>query len=131
MFAEPGSDLLGKRYSGHLRDSQRVLAHPTGLEVLRDLRDDRPIARFDGWISSGIKEAQKGGFLAVLDIDNHIVGFAEYSFIRPGSQALRFDVPRKRGFDGYIRDYDPMARYRVVVIDGLHGEGRLLYEITP
>ncbi len=131
MFAEPGSDLLGKRYLGHLRDSQRVMAHPLGMEVLRDLRDHRPIARFEGWISSGIKEAQDNGFLAVLDINSHIVGFAEYSFIRPGARSLRFDVPRKRGFDGYIRDYDAMARYRVVVIDGLLGEGQLLYEISP
>lgn len=129
MYARPGTDWLGKAYTAALQPAGTIHAHPIQLEALTDQRDGRAIARFEGWIASGIREAQHDGQLVVLDDASRVVGFAEYSFIRPGAEALRFDLPRKRGFDGYIRDYDANAGYRLVLLQGLDRDGRLLYHI--
>jgi hypothetical protein len=58
---------------------------------------------------------QRDGHLVVLDESNTIVGLAEFSFIR-SERALRLDLPRKRGFDGYIRDYSANEIYRLVLL---------------
>jgi hypothetical protein len=129
MYARPGTEWLGQRHSGSVLPAGPILAHPIQLEALADQRDGSPIARFEGWIGSGIRAAQHGGQLVVLDDAGEVVGFAEYSFIEPGADTLRFNLPRKRGFDGYIRHYDAKAGYRLVLLQGLAQDGRLLYQI--
>lgn len=129
MYAEPGSDWLGQQFRGGLQAAgTRIAAHAHTREALRDMRDGSPIAHFDGWISSGVRAAHKTGELVVLDADSYVVGFAEFSFIQPMAAALRLDLPRKRGYDGYIRHYDPAARYRLVLLRDLDADGVLLYE---
>jgi len=115
MFAEPSWELVGTPWQGTLEQSDRltVEAHLSG--TLHDADTGRPAARFEGVVSQGIAQMQRDGQLVVLDESNTIVGLAEFSFIR-SERALRLDLPRKRGFDGYIRDYSANEIYRLVLL---------------
>lgn len=128
MYAEPGSDWLGRTVTGAIQTTGSIIAMPGTREALQDMRTGAPIARFDGWISSGISAAQDAGALVVLDPTNRIVGFADFSYIRPQARPLRLSLPKKRGYDGYIRDYDPGARYRLAIVRDPDQGGILLYE---
>lgn len=128
MYADPGSDWLGRTLRGPLHPAAPISAVPITLEALHDLRNGAPIARFDGWIASGISAAQDAGELVVIDTNDRIVGFAEYSFIRPQAEVLRLDLPKKRGYDGYIRGYEAGATYRLALVHDPDQGGLLLYE---
>jgi hypothetical protein len=67
----------------------------------------------------------------VLAEDDTVVGLAEFSFVRYDAAPLRMSLPRKRGFDGYIRDYDPTRQYRLAVLQRDQLRAFLLAVIEP
>jgi hypothetical protein len=126
MFADPGWRLVGTRWKGTY---QRGNAYGLGAHLLGTFRDGAsglPAARFEGTVTYGIAALRKRGQLAVLDAADAIVGLAEFSSIGPDAHSLRIDVPRKRGFDGYIRAYDARKAYRLVVLDAANGSATVL-----
>ena len=46
-----------------------------------------------------------------------IAGFAEFGFIRPDAHVLLLTLPKKRGFDGYVRDPGTSTKYTLAVVD--------------
>ena len=89
------------------------------------------MARFTGVFSKGIGNVPAGAQIAALDDENRIVGLAEFSYISTDAQALRLDFPAKRGFDGYIRNYDPRAHYRIVLLQNGPQVASLLATLPP
>ncbi len=67
----------------------------------------------------------------MLDDEDRVVGLAQLSFIAYDADALRLDVPRKRGFDGYIRDYQPSLSYRLVFVPADAKHALLLKQLEP
>ncbi len=126
MFADPSWRLLGTYWKGVLRrnDDYEVSAHL--LDSFRDTQSGLIAGHFEGAVSYGIAALRRQGHLVVLDGDNAIVGLAEFSFIAPDADSLRVDMPRKRGFDGYIRNYDSAKTYRLALLDTTNGSATVL-----
>lgn len=104
-----------------------VVLSPLRLAV--DGLDDQPFARFHGKVVSGIRRIHREGTLAVLDSDDRVVGFAHRGTIEDADRGFRFNIPRKRGFDGYIRHYSAAAHYRLALLDPNSGTARILVPI--
>jgi hypothetical protein len=115
MFTDPGWELMGLRrtpekYGDEIAVSVRV------VNPFHDALTGLPAARVEGEISHGIGSIAEQDQLAVLDEDDRVVGLMEFSSIKPDGHALRLSVPRKSGFDGYIRDYHAGQTYRLVLL---------------
>lgn len=129
MFATPGADAIGTTWSGSLAprgegDGMNLSAPvPAG-----DVREGRHPYRFFGVIVRGALP-RGDELIAVLDAEDRIVGYGEVSFHGTPVPHLRKRLHPKRGFDAFIRGFDPGMRYRVVVLDFVRGEGRLLGEV--
>jgi hypothetical protein len=130
MFADPAWELVGTRWTGRIEHGGKYLvsAHITGRVTA--IGDDQPAVHLEGNVERGIAELQHGRDIAVLDDSRTVVGLAEFSFIGPATRSLRLDMPRKRGFDGYIRHYDPDRRYTVVSLDRTGNEAIELAPLT-
>ena len=126
MFADPSWRLVGTQSKEAFRRSNAFGLTAHLLNTFRDIQTGLPAARFEGVVSYGIATLQRRGQLAVLDGDNTVVGVAEFSFINSSARSLRIDVPRKRGFDGYIRNYDAGKTYRLALLDATSGSATLL-----
>lgn len=126
MFAEPGMEWLDRVWSGQIANDTDLAVQMLGVTAMVDARDGNPAAHFEGWVVHGIASVRNGGPLAVLDETDTVRGFAEFSFIAPNARSLRFDVPRKRGFDGYIHSFNPGHAYRLVQLHVDRGEATLL-----
>jgi hypothetical protein len=94
-----------------------------------DLVDGYLYSHFQGSITSGIKWAEENGVLVAVDDQNRVQGFALPSFVSRGGMAPRLNIPRKRGFDGYIRHYDRSRTYRLALLDVDSGKTQWLTEI--
>lgn len=116
MFAEPSWELVGTVWNGALTPSTRFSLELHLADVIRDAQSGLPAARFEGEFTRGAADAQRGGQLAFLDQDNRVAGLAEFSFFGSDAKPLQLSVPRKRGFDGYIRDYRADGRYSLVLL---------------
>jgi len=114
MFADPGWQLLGTSLADASAPAEiEVNARVTG--TLRDALTQLPAAHVEGEIKQGmalVRDAQ----LVVIDEAWRVCGLAEFSFVAGDAKPLSLRVPRKRGFDGYIRDYHPEQRYRIAVL---------------
>lgn len=117
MFADPAWELVGKSCPWPLTGSTNFSVQAAITSYGSDTVDGSPFAIVSGVVASGIAQIQKDGNLAIVDSANVIVGLAEFSQLRPGSDMLRFDMPRKRGFDGYIRHFDPHETYTLVLLE--------------
>lgn len=82
--------------------------------AVADARDRAAGVRFQGVVSTGIRVIHERGPLAVIDPDRRIVGYAMFSHVGKPMRTLSLSLPLKRGFDGYIKGYDPAIRYRLV-----------------
>lgn len=131
MFADPQWQAVGKPWTGALAQTPDFAVIILSIDAFNDDIDQVQVAHFSGWVKTGIAAIQNGGQLAVLSPENLVVGLAQYSFIAPGAQVLRLGIPRKRGFDGYIRNYDPHESYRLAVIDFANNRGTLLAALPP
>ena len=116
MYANREHELLGQ--SVKVADSsERATIAFEGIEHLTDPRDGTQAVCFSGKVINGIGWVGEAGALSVLDENNRVVGFAERSFVGDSRTSYRFNVPKKRGFDGYIRHYDASKTYRLAVLD--------------
>lgn len=111
---------VGSVWQGELLDKEdgtisiRLLDAGAG----NDAMTGKNFLHFSGSVDSGIgRIADRGGPLAVLDAQNRVRGYAEFSFIRSGASSFRLSLPKKRGFDGYIGDYEADADYQLVQLD--------------
>lgn len=86
-------------------------------EPVADAVSGRTALHFTGTVDEGIRSVA-GGPLVVLDAQHRVRGYAQFSFIRPGAKPFRLSLPAKRGFDGYVADYDPAETYELVHWDG-------------
>lgn len=131
MFADPGWALMGTQWpvapgDGKFAASARV----TGR--LQDSQSGLAAARVEGVVSHGIAAIAQSGALAILDADDRVAGLAEFSFIySPEPVLLRLDVPRKRGFDAYIRDFHADRQYRLVLLQAAAHRAVLLQTLDP
>lgn len=117
MFADPAWELVGSHWSGHVQRSDEYATDVHIVAAVADLRNAQTALHFEGWIGRGIARLQQCCQLAVLDDTGTIAGLAEFSFIKPGAVSLRLNLPRKRGFDGYIKNFQVERTYTLVSLD--------------
>ncbi len=116
MFADLAWQRLGTKWSGSLDTADSIVVQSRWLPPVHDPMA-KPAAHLEGWVTRGIAKVRRNGQLVILSADGTIAGFAEFTFVRPDSKALLLKLPPKRGFDGYIRDYDDMTTYTLAVVD--------------
>jgi len=116
MFAEPAWQRLDTHWSGSLETNDGTAVEVQWLPLIDDPGASRPAAHIEGWVTRGIG-AMRHGQLVILSDDQIVSGFAEFSFIRPNARSLLLELPFKRGFDGYIRDYDGKTTYTLAIVD--------------
>jgi hypothetical protein len=117
MFADGAWQRVGTRFTGVLRPSTDATVQARWLDPVTDPTELKLAGHFEGFVASGAGRVQKYTNVALLDDAGTIAGLAEWSFIGPNAPALLLHMPRKRGFDGYVRDYDPRRSYTVVSLD--------------
>lgn len=118
MFADPSWQRLGTQWTGTLETSSEISVRTRWLEPVTDQVAMAPAGHIEGWITRGIAPARRFGELVVLSEDGHeIVGFANFSFVVPEVRPLRLAIPRKRGFDAFVRHYDAGRPYVLAVAD--------------
>jgi hypothetical protein len=123
MFADPAWQRLGTRWSGSLDPATSMAVEVHWSSPVTDAGADRLAAHLEGWVTHGINALQHSGQLVILSPDQVIVGFAEFTFIRPYSRSLLLTAPRKRGFDGYVRDSLVADKYTLAVVDFAKNRG--------
>ncbi len=116
MYSTAGANRLGEKIAvnGSKLD---VAIWMDNIEPVTDARTGQPAAHIRGIVTSGIRQINDGGTLVIVDDSNQIVGYALPSFVGGQRPAPRINIPRKRGFDGYIRDYSPDKQYRLAILD--------------
>ena len=117
MFAEPAWQRLDTHWSGSLAAADDTAIEVQWLPSIDTPDAKRPAAHIEGWVTRGIGTLRQRGQLVVVSDDGIVAGFAEFSFVRPNARSLLLDVPFKRGFDGYIRNYDSQTKYTLAVVD--------------
>jgi hypothetical protein len=116
MYSTAGANRLGEKIpinQSRLEVSIRIET----VEPITDARDGQAAAHIRGIVTSGIRTVSRGGTLVIVDGENRIVGFALPSFVGNHRPAPRKNIPRKRGFDGYIHDYSSEKQYRLALLD--------------
>jgi hypothetical protein len=116
MFAGPESSLLGEAVRTRAPEGD-VAAVVYGLKTLQDAFTGKPAATFSVVVQDEIRWVLKQGPMVVLDAENRIRGFALPSFIDGKPSEPRLKRPRKKGFTGYIADYQNFEKYRLGVLD--------------
>jgi len=127
MFADNAWERIGTHWSGSLASSRDVVAEAHWLPPVTNSTDSpRPAGHVEGWVTNGIAVIQPQQHLALLSDNGTIAGLGEFSFVKPNTPALLFHVPRKRGFDAYVRDYDSHSQYSLALLDFASNRGVLL-----
>lgn len=132
-FRFAGSNALGSTLDAEPSPSHDISVAMEATSTVKDARDATIGGRFGGIVRSGIKAIDARGPLAVIDADRKIVGYAMFSHVGKPRRSLSFSLPMKRGFDGYIKNFQGSAHYRLVSLssEGSHGQSWLLAEIPP
>ena len=123
-FRFAGTDELGQLLADDLvAEPAKISVDVRIMSAVADARDGSTGAHFEGVVAAGIRVVRDRGPLAVIDPDRRIVGYAMFSYVGKPMRPLGFSIPLKRGFDGYVKDYNPIVRYRLVSLDdgGIHG----------
>jgi len=123
MFADPAWQRLGTRWSGSLDPTTSVAVEAHWSSPVTDAGADRLAGHLEGWVTHGISVLQRSGQLVILSPDQVIVGFPEFTFIRPYSRSLLLTTPRKRGFDGFVHDYAAGDKYTLAILDFAKNRG--------
>jgi hypothetical protein len=131
MFADPSWQRLGTRWTGSLESTNDITVEAAWQGTAVDAASGKPAVHLEGWVSRGISTVQRSGQLVVLADDGTIAGFAEFGFIAPNAHALLLALPRKRGFDGYVRDPGASTRYTLAVLDFGANRGLVLAALPP
>ncbi|MEO7064884.1 MAG: hypothetical protein ABI082_14060 [Dokdonella sp.] len=117
MFAEPAYNFVE-----HGWQAPPVVPTPLAgayAHVVREFDDpegQRRVADFEGWIPR-VENLAPDPVLVVVDSSGGMRGLGKFSFFGPGKKSLRFNIPQKRGFDGYVLDPKPEERLSVLVLD--------------
>jgi hypothetical protein len=128
MFADPGWELMGSRWTTTTQGDE-ITVNAQVINPLHDALTGLPAARVEGTLIRNSEITAHAEQLAILDEDDRITGLVEFSTIKPDADALRFSVPRKRGFDGYIRDYHAGQTYRLVLLQTAEKRAVLLKQL--
>jgi hypothetical protein len=121
MFAPPLADEMGKQWPVGAPVTESTVAFG-GIELRG--QGASSYAHFSGWVERGVRALAHADALVVIDASGRVVGYAQFSYIGPQRGALRLDIPLKRGFDGYVRDYEPGARYTLAQLDAANHRAR-------
>lgn len=117
MFAEPGYALLAEGWRAPPETGPALpMARAFVTRRFHDEAGQRPVAAFEGWLTR-IERRPRDPVLVVVDADGAIRGLAKPSFIGPDKSAKRFNLPAKRGFDGYLVDPRPGEALQLLVLD--------------
>jgi hypothetical protein len=127
MFTQPAWEQLGARVN-IAPPNPAVIATAHVLDTFHDGAGPA-IARIEGSVTQGLGEL-RGHALALVDDTDTVVGFAEPSFVSNAAGASRLNRSVKRGFDGYIRDFDAARAYRLVVLGDATTDGAVLCAVT-
>jgi hypothetical protein len=130
MFADARFELVGTIWANPVMPATGVSTQAKIYNVFDDPLTHMHAGHFEGHIDAGYVNLAADSQLAVLDADNRIVGLAEFSHIL-AEHALLKTMPRKQGFDGYIRDFSPDAHYRLVALSQAAEPARVLCDIQP
>jgi len=117
MFAEPSYAMVAEGW----RAPPGTYFTPTTARafVNRTFKDKagiRDIAAIEGWVSR-IEDRPRDAALAIVDATGKLRGLAIFSFLGVGKAAPRFNLPAKRGFDGYVIEPRPGESLRILVVD--------------
>lgn len=116
-----GWQAVGETWNGSLDAAAPLQAQLLQQEPVANAASAWPALHFSGVLAAATPRPA-GTVLLVLDAASRVRGYAQISFIAPNKSSLRLDLPVKRGFDGYIADYDARQAYRLVAAD--FGNGR-------
>jgi hypothetical protein len=130
MFAEPSWQRIGTAWTGSLEQDVRIEVNASWVGAIDDAAAGERAGHVEGWFTRGIAHAQRLGKIALLDRNGVIAGFAEYSFVNPTADALMLHLPRKRGFDGYVRRFEAGETYTLALLDFEHNRGVRLIRVT-
>lgn len=130
MFADPSWQRIGTAWTGSLETDNEITASARWVAPVTDSVTGDKVGHVEGWFSRGIARAQGLGQVALLDGRGMITGFAEYSFIGPGADALILHLPRKRGFDGYVRTFEEGETYTLALLDFERNSGIRLTSVV-
>lgn len=132
MYADTTWHLRGTQWHGALKEAQDYQPQLRLVDTFDDAIDGKPAAYIEGWFPNAHGAPKRGWPLALLDSHDRIAGFAQFSFISPNAAPLRFSLPVKKGFDGYIRDFSASEHYRLIAIDVKGGVATVLAHLqTP
>lgn len=129
MFADGAWQHVGEHWTGTLQSPSGVAAQAHWLAPVHDPVASKPAGHLEGWATSGVRRLQKRGRIAILTGDGVIAGLAEWSFPGPNIRFPLLRLPRKRGFDGYVHDFDSNTKYTIAWLDFDTGAGVALGEV--
>jgi hypothetical protein len=117
MFAEPAYALWSEAWRAPPDTGPELpMARAFVTRRFHDETGNRPVAAFEGWLTR-IEGRPRHPVLVVVDGNGEIRGLAKPSFIGPDKSPTRFNVPAKRGFDGYLIDPRPGEALQLLVLD--------------
>lgn len=131
MFADGAWRRVGTPWTGSLEQDSAVdvQAHWTG--TVDDATAIVPAGHLEGMIRQGLGRLHHRRQLMILTPDHIIVGLAEYSEFAPFIRPLQLRFPPKRGFDGYVRAFDPRQHYLLAAADFATNRAIMLTRIPP
>ena len=117
MFAEPGYAVVADGWRAPAGEAfTPSVAHAAIVRRFHDEHGQREVAAIEGWVSR-IEGRPRDPVLVVVDAGGALRGLAKFSFVGPDKAALRWNVPAKRGFDGYVVAPRAGEALRVLVLD--------------
>ena len=117
MFAEPAHALLADAWRAPPDAGPELpMARAFVTRRFHDDKGNRAVAAFEGWLTR-IEDRPREPVLVVVDGQGRVRGLAKTSFIGPEKSPRRYNVPAKRGFDGYLLDPQPGETLRLLVLD--------------
>ena len=132
MFARPGWERLGKPGPAALDPNGSIIVQAHWEDAFVDPRNGKRAAHFSGFFLNGIKAVPPKWQIMALDEDGKVAGLAEYSYAGYVRRRwLNLDMRRKRGFDGYVRDYDPTKKYTLIAWNTKYDRATPIAELPP
>jgi len=130
MFAQTGPEFVGQPGPSAVGIDDRIVAEAHWENAFVDPRTQRVAAHFSGVFLTGMGAVSRKWQIAAIDDLGNIAGLAEYSFAGHRGKWFNLDISRKRGFDGYIRDYDPQRKYSLILWNARREEATRFYTLT-
>jgi len=131
MFTDPEWQQIGESWQGSLEKDPNVAAHACWLQPVLDYPSQRNAGHLEGAVTQGKRRVYAEGMLAILDEDHRIAGLTEFSHAAPNEPDLLFRIRSKRGFDGYVRDFDENKKYVLALLNTHTKQGIMLGTVDP